>query len=587
MNANPRDPYHHRARSAPQGASPQSAEADPITTEIIRHALNSAAKQMKRAAIRTSFSPVIYESLDFAVVLYDRQVRLLGQGPTQPMFMGTMGFAIESAVQAVGGESALEPGDVIGYNKPYATGSHPQDCALVMPVFLSSGELIGYAANKAHWMDIGAMSFYCTNTTDVYQEGMVIPGIKLYRRGELNTDVHRLILANCRLKQSVDGDINAQVASLHVGAREFVRIVERYGLATFSSCVERMFDHGERVVREFIRKVPDGVYRATCQMDDNGVDDRPVPFEVTVTIDGTNARFDFSQAPEAQRGPINCPQPSTVAFSRITLALLAGNAHELPNEGFFRPLEVITRPGSMFHPIDPQPCFLYAWPAFSAMEGILEAFSRATGGAIPSGSAADMNSMFYYGMRGDTGEPFVFAAPWPVGHGALPHADGSTVFIAAISYAQTQSPELLEAKNPMLFEKWEFTPDSGGAGQFRGGCGWEVCFTALSDGAVISTVERTQVPGWAQKGGLSGAANRLTIDFADGHSETIRKKTDLPVSAGTRFHICCGGGGGYGEPAKRDPAAVQRDLRNGLITEKHARELYPQALRAVDPGRGK
>ena len=569
--------YRYRSRFTSSGTS-QGTDADPVTTEIIRRALNSAGKQMKQAMCRTSFSPIIYESMDFAVVLYDRQVRLLAQGATQPFFMGTMGFCIEGAVEAVGGESVLEPGDVLIYNRPWGTGSHAQDCALIMPVFLDSGQLVGYTANKSHWADVGAMAPYCTNTTDVYQEGVVIPGLKLYRRGEVNTDVYRFILANTRFKQAVEGDIKAQVASCHVGARELVRIIDRYGLSTFDKCTERMFDHGERVVREFIQNVPDGVYRASCHMDDNGVDDEPIEFEVTVTIDGSNACFDFSRAPDAQRGPINCPHPSTVCASRITMAMLAGSAHETPNEGHFRALEVVTRPGSMFHAVDPQPCYLYAWPAMSAMEGIFEAFAKATNGAIPSGSAGDMIGVMFYGARTDTGEPFIYGSPLPVGHGALPHADGSTLFIVGTAHAQTQPPELQEAKLPVMFEKWEITPDSGGPGQFRGGCGWELQFTTLTDGSLISTVERTKVPGWSQKGGLPGNANRLVVDFPDGSSKTLRKITDLHVPAGSRVRIYCGGGGGYGEPSKRDPAAVHRDLLQGVITRQHAQQVYAHAL---------
>ncbi len=209
MNARLDDRHFHSNRANPAAGSAGVREADPVTTQIIRHALNSAAKQMKRATIRTAFSPVIYDSLDFAVVLYDRQIRLLAQGPTLPIFMGTMSFCIEGAVRAVGGEQALEPGDVLIYNVPYGTGSHAQDCAIIMPVYLPDGELVGYAANKAHWLDIGAKAPYCTDTTDVYQEGVVIPGVKLYKAGKLNEDIHRMVLANCRFKKEVDGDINA------------------------------------------------------------------------------------------------------------------------------------------------------------------------------------------------------------------------------------------------------------------------------------------------------------------------------------------------------------------------------------------
>lgn len=578
MNAKRAELHRYRNATEAVAKGAQNQDADPVTTEIIRHGLYSAAKQMKRATIRTAFSPIIYEALDFAVVLYDRRMRLLSQAPTLPAFMGTMGFCIEGAVEAVGGEAVLERGDVLIYNRPYGTGSHAQDCAIVMPVFLPGGELVGYAANKAHWLDIGAMAPYCTNTTDIYQEGVVIPGVKLYRAGKLNEDVYRVILSNCRFTKAVEGDLNAQVASCHVGARELIRLIERFGLDTFHSCVERMFDHGERVVRDYIRKIPDGTYRATCHMDNNGVDESPVRFEIAVVIDGSQATFDFSEAPDAQRGPINCPFPSTVCAARITLAMLAGNAHETPNEGHYRPVEVVTRPGSMFHPIPPQPCYLFGWPLMAAMEGLFESFAKATDGRIPSGSAADVIGVLFYGPHSETGELFFGGSSAPVGQGALPHADGATLFVPALAQSQAQSPELQEAKLPILFERYEFTPDTGGAGQFRGGSGWEFHYRALQEFLLISVMERTKVPSWGQKGGLSGAPNRLEIDFADGHTETVMKVTDRPIPANSRLRVYCGGGGGYGLPANRDPAAVKRDLLNGFITEQHAREFYAHAL---------
>jgi len=579
MNAISAAPHVYSNCKSSADPSRKLADADPVTTEIIRHALNSAARQMKRATIRTAFSPIIYEALDFAVVLYDRRIRMLAQAPTLPIFVGTMGFCIEAAVRAVGGEEQLEPGDVLIYNVPYGTGSHAQDCAVVMPVFLADGELVGYAANKAHWLDIGAKAPYCTDTTDVYQEGVVIPGVKLYRAGKLNEDIHRMALANCRLKKAVNGDLNAQVASCHVGARELLRVIKRFGQATFTECIERMFDHGELVVRDFIKSIPDGTYRATCHMDDNGVDDEPVQFEVVVTITASNVRMDFSNAPDAQRGPINAPFPSTVSAARVALMMAAGSTHETPNEGHFRPLEIVTRPGTMFHPVEPQPCYLYGWPLMSAIEGIFQALSAATAGRLPSGGAGDTAAVQFYGKISDTGETFYGGGlSLPVGQGAHPASDGATLFVPSLAHSHMQSPELLEAKLPVRFEQWEFTPDSAGPGQFRGGSGWQVSYRFLEDVMLISTIERTQVPGWAQCGGLSGVPNRLEIDFADGHTETLRKVTNRKVPAGSRLRIYLGGGGGYGTPGKRSSAAVKRDLLNGMITLEHARTYYPHAI---------
>src|SRR4051812_38362249 len=217
--------------------------ADPVTTEIVRQALNAAAEQMKRALIRTSFSPVIYEVLDFAAALYDRDICLLAQAPTLPTFMGTMSFCVTEAVDAVGGEGALEPGDIILYNVPYGTGSHPQDVAVVMPVFLDdagadggTGELIGYSAIKAHWLDIGGKDPYSTDTVDVFQEGTIFPGVKLFSRGRLVSDIFRMATANSRAPKMVAGDINALAAGARTGARARCRAAERSGRGPFRAC---------------------------------------------------------------------------------------------------------------------------------------------------------------------------------------------------------------------------------------------------------------------------------------------------------------------------------------------------------------
>lgn len=184
-----------------------SDPVDPITAEVVRHALNSAANQMKRALVRTAFSPVIYEVLDFAVALYDRDVRLLAQAPSLPMFMGTLNFCVIEAVKGIGGEAKLNDGDIIIYNWPYGTGSHPQDLAVVMPAF-HKGKLVGYAAIKGHWLDIAGKDPYCTDTVDVYQEGTIYPGVKIVNRGEMNEEIYRIVLANSRVPKMIAGDLN-------------------------------------------------------------------------------------------------------------------------------------------------------------------------------------------------------------------------------------------------------------------------------------------------------------------------------------------------------------------------------------------
>jgi N-methylhydantoinase B len=346
--------------------------ADPVTTEIVRQALNAAAEQMKRALIRTSFSPVIYEVLDFAAALYDRDVAMLAQAPSLPTFMGTMSFCVTAAVEAVGGEEALEPGDIILYNVPYGTGSHPQDVAVVMPVFLRDGELVGYAAIKAHWLDIGGKDPYSTDTVDVFQEGTIFPGVKLFSRGRLVSDIYRLAVANSRVPKMVAGDINALVVGVRAGATALDRVVERHGVRTFRECVERMYAAGEALVRSWFETLPDGRYVGHGEMDSDGISEERVPFELAIEIDGSNVRVDYTNAPPERPGPINCPVPSTVSATRIAISMLAGGG-ESPNEGHFRAIDVVTKPGTLFHPEPPAPCFLYGWASDQAMEVIYQA----------------------------------------------------------------------------------------------------------------------------------------------------------------------------------------------------------------------
>src|SRR5581483_127165 len=540
---------------AGRGFSAGAVDADPVTTEVIRHGLNSAAEQMKRALVRTAFSPVIYEVLDFAVAIYDRQVRLLAQAPSLPLFMGTMSFCVEAAVAAVGGEEALEPGDIVLYNYPYGTGSHPQDAAVVMPVFLRDEELIGYATIKGHWLDIGGKEPYSTDTVDVFQEGTIFPGVKLYSRGRLVRDIYRMALANSRVPKMVAGDINAEVVGVRTAASALLRLVERHGLETFQTSVGRMFDHGEAVVRSYFERLPDGRYVGEGMMDNNGLDDDPVPFEVVLEIDGSTVRVDYSRAPDAQPGPINCPIASTVSASRIAITMLAGGG-EAPNEGHFRPIEVVARPGSMFHPNPPSPCFLYGWPGGQSMEVAFQAISRVLPDLVPACSGGDICALVWWGVREQTGEPWADGSPHPVGQGASVHGDGAHSLIHHAEAATRFSPtEVWESKNPWLLEKVELAPDSGGAGTHRGGCGVDLFFQAREDMWVTSAVERTKTAPWGLEGGEAGRPNNAAIRLPDGTRTYFGKATRLLVPKGATLELYDGGGGGYGPPSGRDPDA--------------------------------
>jgi len=531
---------------------------------------------MKRSLIRTAFSPIVYDAYDFAVALYDSQLRMLAQAPSIPAFMGTLSFCVEEAVKSVGGVGELEPGDIIAYNLPYGTGSHAQDMAIVAPVFHQT-ELIGYAVNKAHQLDIGAKNAYCTDTTDVFQEGLKLPGVKLFRANVRNLDVLRIALANSRAPAAFEGDLHAQVASVRTGATELSRLIDRFGRETFANAVERMYDQSETAVRSFLEKIPDGRYVGCCCVDDNGVDEDPIEIAVAIEIEGSSVCVDFTSVPDAQRGPVNCPFPSTVSATRVSILALAGGPSE-PNEGFFRPVDIITRPGSMFHPLSPSPCYLYGWAIMPAMEAIYRAFANAMPQLAPAGGAGDICHVAAVGYRKPREDIYYIGTSLPVGQGAHFRGDGATMFVPALAQSRMQSAELQENKFPVRFRCIEFVANSGGDGQFRGGLGYDYVWEALAQMSLISTIERTRDCAWGIQNGTAGIPNQLELEFPDGTRKVIGKVTDMTIPAGTMVRIRVGGGGGYGSPGKRAVESVHQDLAEGYITAEHARAVYPHAF---------
>ncbi|MBD42405.1 MAG: 5-oxoprolinase, partial [Pelagibacteraceae bacterium] len=335
-------------------------DCDPITTEIIRNSLNSAAEQMKKVLIRSAFSPIIYEVLDFASAIYDKNYCMLAQSPSLPGFMGTLSFCVEEAVKEVGGTKNLYDGDIIIYNNPYGSGSHSQDAAIVKPIFYNNN-LVGYSAIKAHWLDTGGKEPYSTDTVDIFQEGTIFPGLKLYSKGELVEDVYKLIIANTRVPKAIIGDLNAQLNGVKAGANALKRIINKFGYDLFYASVLEIYDHGEKLVRKTLSRIPNGMYTGYGQLDNNGNDEGVVKFKMNIEVRDSDLILDFSECPDQQNGPINCPLPSTVSKARVAFAMMAGNGQQ-PNEGFFRPLIIKTRKGSMFHPVSPAPCFLNGWP---------------------------------------------------------------------------------------------------------------------------------------------------------------------------------------------------------------------------------
>jgi N-methylhydantoinase B len=567
-------------RLPPGNADARSRGAgDAITTEVIRHALNAAADQMQLALCRTAFSPIIYELLDLCCSLYDRDIRLLAQGKSLPAWLGTMNFAIESMVDAVGGSAALEPGDVIFSTYGYEIGSHPQDSVTVVPIFYA-GELVGYSAVKAHQMDIGGKEIYCTDTTDNFQEGTIFPGVRLYRGGVLQEDLWRTLIANSRMPAALEGDLHATIAAAETGARSIQQLLDKFGTETFADCVERMFSHGEVTVRRFLETIPDGRYVATGALDSCGVTDDPVPYEITIEVDGSDILMDFSAAPPQLPGPTNTPRAMAVSIARYTMMFLAGGgAREFVNEGHLRPIAVRTRPGTMFDATPPAPIFLYNMASRSACDAVLRALADALPDRVMADSGGCLCPVVMWGTTRDgrvwgTGNVHASGQGASLGGDAgapLMHINGSGVRLTPC--------EVLESWFPLVVRRFELAQDSAGAGRHRGGLGTNVAYEMLDDAKCTAVIERSKTPPTGLFGGGTARANRMRVYSPDGETCVYSKVTALPLPPGTVVEVSTGGGGGYGPPEERDPAAVERDVREGYVSLEAARAAYPHAFR--------
>jgi len=554
--------------------SKSSEDVDPILVEIIRNSLNSAAEQMKRSLIRTAFSPIIYEVLDFASAIYDKNFCMLSQSPSLPGFMGTLSFCVEASVKEVGGEENLNEGDIILYNNPYGSGSHSQDAAIVMPVFINKNKLIGYTAIKAHWLDTGGKEPYSTDTVDVFQEGTIYPGLKLYKKGKLVEDVYKLIVANSRVPKAIIGDLNAQLNGVKAGARALQRIVNKYGFETFEQSVIKIYEYGEKLVRKTISKIPDGEYSGWGQMDSNGVDEGVVKFKIKINVNGSDLELDFSEAPVQQNGPINCPLPSTVSKARVAFSMMAGNG-EQPNEGFFRPLVIKTKQGTMFDPVSPAPCFLNGWAGLQVIEIIYKILSEKIPNVFPASSGGCLAAAVWWGKRENNNEPWADGSPHPIGQGAFNGGDGITSMHHNSAGTRISPTEIWESRNPWLVNKIELAKDSCGAGKYRGGLGLNLEFEMLEETYVTTVVERTNFPPWGVNNGKAARSNNVILNTKNGKLN-VPKKTGLKLNKGESIIFKTGGGGGYGDPIERSNKKILNDLKQEYISKEYAEKHYPQ-----------
>jgi N-methylhydantoinase B len=552
-----------------------TTDIDPATIEVVRNYFASAGEEMHNTLVRTAYNTIIYEILDFGITLYDKDLNLIADSPGLSMFLGANDFGIEKGVERIGEEN-LDPGDIIFLNYPYWSSGHVFDVLLFAPYFMN-GEIIGYGAIRAHWLDLGAKDdAYILDSTDVHQEGLVMPGVKIYKGGEPDEELHDILRFNSRLPNKVIGDLNAQVAALRVGERRMTEVFEKYGQDTVEECIDQILHHGEKTVREKLRELPDGTWYAEDFVDDDGITDELVKIGVEVTIDGDEFTVDFSPSADETEGPINVPLGVTQTTAKLVLKILT-TPQESPNGGHYRASNVVAPEGNLFHASYPAPTFTL-WPAMHAIDVIFKALSNGIPERIAASSGADLISLMIYGEHPESGQRFVEATDEGVGWGAFTGHDGEHALMhISESRVKNIPTEVFEHKVPMIVERYALRQDSGGVGEYRGGIGAEREYRFTAPVGALTVCKNAKTKRWGAEGGEAGAKHDM-VWFPDSEKELHVGTHRDEFEAGEKIFIKAGGGGGYGDPHDRDPERVREDVKNGYVSREAAREEYGVAI---------
>ena len=547
-------------------------KADPIAAELIRNSLVAATEEMKSVLMRTSYNMIIYEALDFTVGLFDRHGQTLSIGLGLPMFIRGMSDVVKAKL-AHWGEENIHPGDILLTNDAYTTGAHLNHLTFSIPVF-HKGRIVAFSTCMAHWQDIG--SILNGVTTDIYAEGLQIPLVKYHQRGVLNEEMRELILMTVRRRDRAAGDLEAQLSACRVGVKHIEEMLSRHGEATWQAALDAIMDHTEAEARAMVKRMPDGVYEAESFMDDDAVDiDQPVPIRVKVIVKGDSMTVDLSRMSPQVKGFFN--SGAGVACAQVAFKCLTLPTDHPINDGNFRPLKVILPKGTVVSALHPAPMRVWMTYPMTLVDTIFKALSQAIPESVIAGHHADLVIANVNGFHPRDGKLWIYLGGLiGGGWGAKHNEDGVNVTVCMNDGDTHNGPsEQVENKFPLLVRYYRLREDSGGAGQFRGGLGAEAEVVALSKVNYQTRIDRVNHPPWGLQGGHSAMGNRVGMRKKDGTLTLYSSgKVNMRLDAGEAYVLHSGGGGGFGDPKKRDKDAVRRDLRLGYISQETARKVY-------------
>jgi N-methylhydantoinase B len=548
---------------------------DPISFEVIRNALVAATDEMALALRRSAYSTNIKTRSDFSCAFFDAELRSVAQGFTQPVHLGSMVEQVPTAVRDYGPEN-LAPGDVLVTNDPFPSGVHLNDVSLISPVF-DGDELLGYVANLAHHVDVGGGAPASIGAfREVFQEGVIIPPVKLVSGGEIVPDVFRLVLAQIRSKHETGGDFRAQIAANATGVRRVQALVRRHGRETILAAMRELLEYTERRTRSEIADLPHGVYEAEGSVDNDGYTDEPVRLRVRVEIGADGVRFDTTGSDEQRRAPVNSTWAMT--FSACAYALKCLVDPDLPvNDGFYRLVHLEAPVGTVTNCTWPAPV-VGGWETQTRLVDVMfRALLPAFPERLPAGTKAMMCQAGFGSLDVAAGSYTCFYDTFAGGYGARFASDGPDAVQAHGQNTENAPVEETELNYPVRIDGLSLVEDSDGAGRFRGGLGLRkdyrfdlhTTFTVLAD--------RDRSGPWGVFGGLDGRRAEY-VHVRDGRETRLGSKTTIELVPGDVISVRTCGGGGYGPPEERDPQRVLRDVLEAKVGVARARDVYRVAV---------
>jgi N-methylhydantoinase B len=548
------------------------ARTDPARFEVVKNALYSAAEEMKIVLAKTAYSPLLKVAGDYSCGIFDASGSMVAQGPDLPIHLGSMPDAVRAVIAAF---PSVDPGDVFIHNDPYHGGSHLPDVNVVAPSFLGD-RLLGFGCVRAHWPDIGSATPGSYGAvTEIYGEGLRLPPVRLYRNGEPDPDIERIIFANVRTPTERQGDLRAQVAANRRGGERLQALARKYGVETLLQIMDEVLDYSETMMRAALRSLPDGEAEFTDLFDGDGVvapgAARDEPFRVKLTLhkSGDAITADFAGSDGQVAGPMNAPLTVTASGVYCALKMIADPKSLIPpNSGCWRPVRVTAPEGSVVNAVMPAPV-VYANHEIShrVADMVMAAMYQISPGHVMAASQGTSAVITFGGRDPRSGERYVSYESLKGGFGARPVKDGINAVASTISNMMNTPVEILEMSFPLRVEEYALIPDSGGAGKWRGGLGARRVWRVLGHEAHAAICcERSLTPPFGLAGGAAGAPMRAWLETPEGGRQPLNSKGAFRVPAGGRVVLEAPGSGGYGPPAARDPALMQDDLADGYVS---------------------